>query len=123
MIKLKDLLSERTYVSNVKKVGKLFNKNDTAIVAGGFTKYEAAIMGVPSLVISTQWHQIKLSVNFCKKTGCDHLGHFSRINENEIYNSLKKLFNIRKRKKIIKNYKKIVDRNGLDKIFKIVGIR
>ena len=120
---LKKIRRDLLVLNGVKRVGKLFNKNDTAIVAGGFTKYEAAIMGVPSLVISTQWHQIKLSANFCKKTGCDHLGHFSQINENEIYNSLKKLFNIRKRKKIIKNYKKIVDINGLDKIFNIVGIR
>jgi spore coat polysaccharide biosynthesis predicted glycosyltransferase SpsG len=121
--KIKKIDKNIFVLDGVKKVGKLFNEHDTAIVAGGYTKYEAAVMGVPCMIISTQWHQKHLSNNFCKDTGCDHVGHYSRIAIKDIGKSLNELSKTRRRKKIISNYKKIVSLKGLNKILSTVGIK
>lgn len=64
-----------------------------------------------------------MSNNFCKDTGCDHVGHYSRIAIKDIGKSLNELSKTRRRKKIISNYKKIVSLKGLNKILSTVGIK
>ena len=100
-----------------------FYENDVAIVGGGYTKFEAAIMMTPCIVISTQWHQLELADNFEKDSFSCHLGHFSRISIKKISNSIKNITKINNRLKILKNYKRIVNYNGLEKILNKTKIK
>jgi spore coat polysaccharide biosynthesis predicted glycosyltransferase SpsG len=93
-----------------------FYMNDVAIVGGGYTKFESAIMMTPCITISTQWHQLELAENFKKDSASDHLGHFSRISIKKISSALTKIIKMNTRIKILKNYKRIINLNGLKKI-------
>ena len=109
-------------LNGTKNDGKVFYEHKIAIVSGGYTKFEAALFNLPLAMINTQWHQLELSKSFSNKTGCINLGHYSRLTINDIIKSLQKLSKNQYKFKILKNYKKVVNPYGLDKILKIIGI-
>lgn len=102
--------------------GKVFYEHEIAIVSGGYTKFEAALFNLPLVIVNTQWHQLELSKSFSNKTGCIDLGHYSRLTTSDIIKSVQKLSNNQYKYKILKNYKKVINPNGLDKILKTIGI-
>lgn len=119
---LKKINNKLILYKSLKNIGDAFSKHDISIVSGGYTKFEAAVMKSPSLIISTQWHQLDIAENFSKKTGCLHLGHFSKCKVSNIRKGIKKLGSFLVRKKIISSYQKIVSKKGNEKVLEILKI-
>ena len=90
---------------------------DIAITAGGLTKYETALTGTPSLIISQVDHQDYLTRRFVSEGSCWYLGSGSKITEDTVVEGLVPL---------IKDYdarvgmseagKMLVDGRGIDRI-------
>lgn len=87
---LKKLLPTAIFYNSV-NVENFFPKLDFAIVGGGYTKIEAYIYRIPSLVISTQYHQIPLAKFFCKITNQNYLGHSNYISSKVIEKKIEEL--------------------------------
>ncbi len=119
---LKNMSSNYDFKDTIYDVRAIFNEADLAIVSGGYTKLEAAIMKTPCIIIQTQWHQKNISSSFAKKTGCPDLGHMSSLKIEKIIFEIKKLKSLSVRDKILSRYKKVVSRNGINNILKEVGI-
>ena len=115
---LKKKIKKINLIPKTKKIGELFKSHDISLVSGGYTKLEAAILNNPCSIIQTQWHQNEITKKFCKETGCENLGHFSKLSAKKIENSISKLLLLKNRNKIIKNYKKILNTNGIDELVK-----
>ena len=120
---LKKINNKINVLNGTNNPAKEFYNNDIAIVAGGYTKLESAIMRTPCLIISTQWHQLELADNFKKDMGCDHLGHFSRVSKKSIFKSLNKLKKLSVKKKIYNNFCKKVNHKGFENILKYTNIK
>ncbi len=119
---IKSISKRFSIQSSVKDVHRLFKNIDLAIVSGGYTKFESAMMKVPSLIIQTQWHQKNISEKFSYSTGCPNLGHMSNLSIKRIVSKINSLKSLRVRRSIIRNYKRVVNENGVNEILKVVGI-
>ncbi len=69
-------------------VGRYLASLDFAIVGGGYSKIEAYFYKIPSLIITTQYHQIPLAQIFSKKTNQKYLGHAYYLNNKFITESV-----------------------------------
>ena len=65
--------------------------SDFAIISGGHIKYEAAALGVPSIIISLVKHQDVLSKTFEKTGSCVYLGPAESVNSQNISEEITKL--------------------------------
>ena len=119
---LENISNNYYFKDTIYDVKALFNDADLAVVSGGYTKLEAAIMRKPCILIQTQWHQKNISSSFSKKTGCPDLGHMSSLKIEKIIFEIKKLKALSVRKKILTRYRNVVSRNGINNILKEVGI-
>lgn len=63
---------------NVNDLFKEFYHNDLLITGGGMIPYEAALTGLPSLIISTEKHEKKTGYFFEKEKCGKYLGHISQ---------------------------------------------
>ena len=115
---IKKILPKAIIIGKKNNIAKYFNNTDIAIVGGGYTKIESAIMNIPSISISVQWHQIPLVKNFVKKTESIDLGYFSEFHQNDIIEAVIKLEKKSERLKIIKNYQKYFSIGGAEELYK-----
>lgn len=65
--------------------------SDLAITAGGLTKYETAVTGTPSVIISQSAYESEMSAKFEKGGSAIHLGLISEIGEADIAEAIKNL--------------------------------
>lgn len=65
--------------------------SDLAIITGGLTKYETAVTGTPSIIISHNVHEAKMSKIFEKGGSAVHAGLNSQISDEDITKTIEKL--------------------------------
>lgn len=101
--------------SNV--LAKLMLWSDITITSSGLTKYETAVTGTPTIVISFNDFQAKLMDEFKKCGTTLHLGERRDIREDDIVCAVKSLLDdYNFRSKMSKNGKKLVDGRGVERI-------
>jgi len=118
--KLKALQNNVEILINVSNMQDIFQNNDLALLSGGRTVFEAAISGVPSIVICQ--NKAELNHDHARiRNGIINLGVFNSINtEVELENIMIKLQeDFKFRKNLIKTMKKNIDGLG---IFRIIGL-
>ncbi len=90
---------------------------DAAIVSGGYCKLEAAIIGTPSIMIATQWHQIPLAEEFHRHTGMPYAGYMSFFAVDELRTHIEALESRDKRMEMAYNGKAVVDGKGIERVY------
>lgn len=91
--------------------------SDLAITGGGLTKYETAITGTPSIVISQAAHHVKIVEEFEKEQTILHLGLNSRVSEEDVAGATARLLrDYALRAEMSKRGKALVDGRGIERI-------
>lgn len=104
-------------MENIEELSDLMAEADLAISAGGNTMYELCFLGIPTLVISQGLHQLEFANQLASEGGVMSLGLHSDVDEINIQNNFNKLLkNIKTRKVLSTNAKKIVDGLGRQRI-------
>lgn len=99
------------------KMAELMLWSDLAITGGGLTKYETAVTGTPSIIISQAEHHVKLMEKFEKGETSLYLGLSSTTNEEDIAAATARLLrNYVLRAEMSKRGKKLVDGKGIERI-------
>ena len=92
------------------------------ISKSGITLYELAIMGIPTLCISSFKHEEPSAQKFMSKNFLINLGMQKNVDKNQIEKQLVKLlYDVKKRKIMSAQGKKIVDGKGLIRVTKIIN--
>ena len=108
-------------VYSPKKIWKIFQKADVVISKSGITLYELAIMGIPTICISSFKHEEPNAKVFASKGFLINLGMQKNIKSNDIQNALITILNDKtKRKKMSIIGRKLIDGRGLLRVTKII---
>ena len=91
--------------------------SDLAITGGGLTKYETAVTGTPSIIISQTAREAEMSTEFEKGGSALHLACISQIGEADIARAIEKLLedNVL-RSEMTKRGQAMVDGKGIRRI-------
>ena len=90
---------------------------DLAITSGGLTKYETAVTGTPSIIISQIAHQAALAEEFEKEGTALNLGLGTRNSEENIAEAVSRLLRDGTlRAEMSKRGRKLVDGKGIERI-------
>jgi UDP-2,4-diacetamido-2,4,6-trideoxy-beta-L-altropyranose hydrolase len=90
---------------------------DLAIIAGGLTKYETAVTGTPSIIISQTAYEADKAKIFEKGGSALHLGHISEISEADIAKAIEKsLEDDILRTQMAKRGRNMVDGKGVERV-------
>ena len=91
--------------------------SDLAITGGGLTKYETAVTGTPSVIISQVAHQAELAKEFEREGTALHLGLGSKVGEEDIAQAVERLLrDDALRAEMSKRGKRLVDGKGIERI-------
>lgn len=124
VLKIKNLIKNKKNIElkfSPEKIWNEFKKADVIISKSGITLYELAIMGIPTLCISSFKHEEPSAQKFMSENFLINLGMQKNIAKNQIGNQLVKLLdNVKKRKIMSTQGKKIVDGKGLNRVTKII---
>ena len=118
---LQDILSDfaGTYelIQGSDNMAELMLWADLAITAGGLTKYETALTGTPSIIISQVAHQADLAQEFQKEGTALNLGLGTKVSEQGIAEAVSRLLRDKAlRAKMSARGKKLVDGRGIERI-------
>ncbi|WND03339.1 glycosyltransferase [Temperatibacter marinus] len=96
----------------------LMRQSTVAIMSGGYSKYEAAYVGLPSIVFAVQDHQVEIAKEFCSAGGGIYAGEWHNPDSIEKAVTLvEQLLRSRQElERISTAAKKLIDGNGLDRI-------
>jgi len=90
---------------------------DLAIIAGGLTKYETAVTGTPSIIISSSEREAAMCEEFGRGGSALHLGHISETSEADIAKAIEKLLEDDiLRTQMAKRGKEMVDGKGVERV-------
>jgi len=106
-------------IYNTNNISSLIFNSDIVISNSGLTKYEIALIGIPSILISNNKKQAIYNDLFCKYGSAVHLGEYSRLNNEIISLACSRLsadFNIRAEMSL--NGRNLIDNKGADRIYK-----
>jgi len=99
------------------KMAELMLWSDVAITAGGLTKYETAVTGTPSIVISQTDHEAEMTKEFERNGTTLHLGLINKVGEEDIVETIEKVLeDYVLRCKMSKRGKNLVDGKGVERI-------
>ena len=99
-------------------MAEVISKSDIAIIGSGLTKYEAASLGLPSIVISNDAYHSSIMDDFVKYATVVHLGDIDTVNDSQIAEATINLMNdFEKRKNMSNAGKAMIDGDGVDRIF------
>jgi len=104
-------------IRNAQNMPELMAWADVAITGGGLTKYETAVTGTPSIIISQDSYQADLSTKFAKEGSAVYLGSANEINGNGIVEAVEELLrDDTLRAEMSKRGKGLVDGKGIEQI-------
>ena len=96
---------------------KLMLWSDVAITGGGLTKYETAVTGTPSLIISLAEHQSQLMERFSLAGTCTYLGRAAAVTEEQVTQELIGLLSDHERRVAMSTAgRNLVDGKGLGRV-------
>ena len=123
--KIKNLIKNKKNIrikTSPDKIWNEFSKADVIISKSGITLYELAILGIPTLCISSFKHEEPSAKEFMKKKFLINLGMQNKVNKSLIEKKLWQLLLDQKKRRVMSNQgKKIVDGKGLQRITKIIN--
>ena len=100
---------------------KYLAKSDFAIISGGHIKYEAAALGVPSIIIGLVEHQDILSKIFEKTGSCIYLGTADSVSPQKVLDGIDKLtLNDDRLISMSESARDIVDGYGAERVVKAI---
>jgi len=110
-----------TVLHNVTNIKKIMLTHQVAITAGGNTMLELLSLGVPSIVICGEKHEVEAAKLIQKKGIAINLGYNLILNEKKISETVSILLdNFKLRKKINMKARKIIDTNGIERISDLI---
>lgn len=99
------------------EMAKLMLWSDLAITGGGLTKYETAVTGTPSVIISQSDREATMTEEFEANGTTLHLGLINEIAEKDIIEAIKKVLKDHNlRVGMSRKGKKFVDGKGMERI-------
>jgi len=114
---LKDFRGNYELIQGSDNLAELMFWSDLAITGGGLTKYETAVTGTPSIIISQVAHQADLVKEFEKEETALNLGLGSQVNEEDIALAVERLLKDNAlRAKMSTRGRKLVDGRGIERI-------
>ena len=123
--KIKNLIKNKKNIElkySPERIWNEFKNADIMISKSGITLYELAIMGIPTLCISSFKHEEPSAQKFMSKNFLINLGMQKNVDKNQIEKQLVKLlYDVKKRKIMSAQGKKIVDGKGLIRVTKIIN--
>ncbi len=94
---------------------------DVAIISGGFTKFESACCGTPSIILAQHNHEETLGLEFSKTGASLYFGHIKEIDHGEFCTGLHKLQNSHSKRHIMSNRGQLlVDGFGLNRVISAI---
>jgi len=124
IFEIKNLIKNKKNISIIfspKKIWNEFKKADIVISKSGITLYELAIMGIPTLCISSFKHEEPSAKKFMTEKVLINLGMQKSVTKHYIESQLVKLLdNVKKRREMSKHGKIIVDGKGLLRVTNII---
>lgn len=94
---------------------------DLAITGDGLTKYETAVTGTPSIMMSTPESEVAINVAFAEAGTTLYLGDGTLLEQKELADTiLKVLIDYRQRRTMSRNGRSLVDGRGLDRILQAI---
>ena len=114
---LKDSSITYRLMQGTDNMAELMLWSDLAITGGGLTKYEAAVTGTPSIIISQVAHQAELAKEFEKEGTALNLGLGTEVSEENIARAAGNLLrDYTLRIEMSKRGKGLVDGKGVERI-------
>ena len=93
---------------------------DLAIVNGGYSKLEAALLGTPAVMISAQWHQLPLAHCFSQQSGIPDLGYMSYVTVRALQEAIEALGSQEAREAQARQSRTTVDGRGFERVFEAI---
>ncbi len=114
---LKDYRGNYKLIMGSDNLAELMLWSDLAITGGGLTKYETAVTGTPSIIISQVGHQAALAKEFEREWTTLNLGLGSKVDEADISEAVEKLLmDDTLRAEMSRRGKRLVDGRGIERI-------
>ncbi len=114
---LKDFPGTCELIQASDSLASLMLWSDLAITGGGLTKYETAVTGTPSIIISQDSYQADLSSKFAREGSALYLGFVDEVSTEGIAGAVEKLSrNDALRAEMSKRGKRLVDGKGIERI-------
>lgn len=102
-----------------KELIKLMQWADLALLNSGLTRYEAAALGLPCLIIARNKIHDRIMKQYVKSQACLYLGEENKLKQDDIIREIKKVLgDYGLRKKMSLYSKKLVDGRGGERITK-----
>ena len=114
----------KCFIAGQKKeeLPKQMAEADIALAAGGFTKYELAALGIPTLLVSIVEHQKELAEAFAKTGVADYLGRLDDLSVDKLAGAIVQLAqDFSRRKNMSEAGLKLVDGKGSARIIQTVA--
>jgi len=113
----KATLHEISVEQSVTNISELMLWSDLAICAGGFTTYELAFMGVPTIVISASATQLEAAIALHQLGITKFIGEFGNISMSSTVSTLSDMiFNSEKRIELSYSSKAKIDGYGVNRV-------
>ena len=110
-----------TVLHNVTNMSEIMAKHQIAISAGGNTLFELLTVGVPTLIVCGEKHELEIANLINKQNYAINLGYGPTISKNIIAKNVENLLNnLDLRRTFNKNTKKIFDGNGLTRLCDLI---
>ncbi|MGE4279596.1 MAG: hypothetical protein AB7G62_08415 [Magnetospirillum sp.] len=100
----------------------LYASHDSAVVSAGYSKLEAAIMGVPAISVATQWHQIPLGETFANRTGLPFVGYAGFLTPESLAATLADLLCSPDRNRLVAMGRRVVDGQGMTRVIAAIEV-
>ena len=95
--------------------------NQVAVTAGGNTMLELLSLGIPSIVICAEKHEVEAAKLIQKKGIAINLGYNPILNEEKISDTVLTLLdNFKLRKKLTMKSRKVIDTKGIERISNLI---
>lgn len=120
MAEIAAILPTAAILGGVDAMDSLYVAHDTAVVSAGYSKLEAAIMGVPAISLATQWHQIPLGETFAARTGLPFAGYAGFLEPATLTALLTHLLDNPERLDLIECARRVVDGQGMTRVVEAI---
>jgi spore coat polysaccharide biosynthesis predicted glycosyltransferase SpsG len=115
---LKHCNSQFAILRDCRNMAEIMSKSDMAIIGSGLTKYEAASLGLPSLVISNNAYHASIMEEFVEYATAIHLGDTDSVDDAQITEAAIRLMgDCEKRQGMSVAGRVMIDGRGVDRIF------
>ena len=121
---LKDYKGSWKIHRNIKNIATLMKKADLAICNNGLTRYELASLGIPTIFLSNNQKDVQFSDLFASFGCAHHLGWHKNLTSKDVANEVVSLIqNFNTRKNMSHRGKKLIDGDGVERVFREIMIK